>query len=362
MRLSPGDTVGILGGGQLGRMMALAAARLGLEVHIYAPDADSPAFTVAGRHTVAPYDDIAALTAFAETVDVVTYEFENVPVEPVRALGAKVRPGPDALAAAQDRLTEKSFLAECGLPVARHAAIDGPDDLAAALAAMGATGILKTRRMGYDGKGQLRLDGGEDPADAFRAIGSVPAILEELIPFSAETSTVLARAADGTVAAYDAPANVHSAGILRHSSLPGPIDPALADRAKAMVADVAARLSYVGVLTIEWFVTGDPDRPLIANEMAPRVHNTGHWTEDGAITSQFENHIRAVAGWPLGATTRLVDIRMDNLIGDDVLDWPRHLDNPAARLHLYGKREARPGRKMGHVNFVGRPVDSPRKA
>ncbi|WP_108658601.1 5-(carboxyamino)imidazole ribonucleotide synthase [Acuticoccus kandeliae] len=362
MRLSPGDTVGILGGGQLGRMMALAAARLGLETHIYAPDADSPAFAVAGRHTVAAYDDVAALAAFAETVSVVTYEFENVPVEPVRTLGDKVRPAPGALAVAQDRLIEKAFLKECGLPVARHAAVDNADDLAEAVAEFGPAGILKTRRLGYDGKGQLRLTGGEDFAEAFAAIGAVPAILEEMIAFQAETSTVLVRAADGTTEAYDAPANVHADGILRHSTLPGPLSAELAARAAEMVADVAARLDYVGVLTIEWFVTGDPARPLIANEMAPRVHNTGHWTEDGAITSQFENHIRAVAGWPLGSTRRLVDIRMDNLIGDDVDDWHAHLENPAARLHLYGKRAARPGRKMGHVNFMGQSVDSLRKA
>ncbi|MBJ3778628.1 5-(carboxyamino)imidazole ribonucleotide synthase [Acuticoccus mangrovi] len=361
MILSPGDTIGILGGGQLGRMMAMAAARLGLDCHIYAPDAASPAFSVARHHTVGAYDDAAALAAFAASVKVITYEFENVPVASVEGLSTLVRPAPPALAVAQDRLAEKAFLADCGLPVARHRAVDSAADIADAIAELGAPAILKTRRMGYDGKGQARLTADTDPAAAFDAIGAAPAILEEMIPFTAETSTVLARAADDRTVAYDAPANHHADGILRRSVLPGPLDPTTEAAAAEMVAAVAARLDYVGVLAIEWFVSADPARPLIANEMAPRVHNTGHWTEDGAITSQFENHIRAVAGWPLGATTRLVDITMQNLIGADADDWARHLENPAARLHLYGKGAHRPGRKMGHVNFVGRPVDSSAK-
>lgn len=355
--LSPGDTVGILGCGQLGRMLALAAARLGLKVHVYGPDADAPAAEVAGRHTRAPYEDAAALAAFARSVDVVTYEFENVPVEPVRALGDIVRPSAAALEVAQDRLAEKAFLSGCGLAVAPHAPVASVADLEAAVAVLGADAILKTRRLGYDGKGQVRLRPGDDLQAAYAAIDGVPAILEALVPFRAETSTVLARAADGSVAAYAAPANLHEGGILRRSTVPGPLSQAQEAEAARLTARVAERLFYVGVLAIEWFVTGDPDRPLVANEIAPRVHNTGHWTEDGALTSQFENHIRAIAGWPLGSPRRLADTTMVNLIGEDVAAWPSHLDAEGARLHLYGKRETRPGRKMGHVNFVGAVVD-----
>lgn len=357
MRLAPGDTLGIIGGGQLGRMLALAAARLGLAVHILDPQPDAPAFAVAARHTVAAYDDSAALAALAAAVDVVTYEFENVPVAPLRAFGDKVRPGVQALEVAQDRLTEKTFLAGCGLPVAPHAAVADAADLARALAAAGGEAILKTRRLGYDGKGQVRIVPGDDPVAALAAIGSAPAILESVVPFRAETSTVLVRAADGTSLAYAMPANHHDGGILRRSCVPGPLDPAREAAAVAMTRAVAERLAYVGVLAIEWFVTDDPACPLVANEMAPRVHNTGHWTQDGAVTSQFENHVRAVAGWPLGSPARIADVVMENLIGADALGWAAHLDNPTARLHLYGKREIRPGRKMGHVNFVSRPVD-----
>jgi 5-(carboxyamino)imidazole ribonucleotide synthase len=350
----PGDTLGILGGGQLGRMLALAAARLGLRVHVYAPEPDSPAFEVAARHTVAAYDDAAALARFAADVAVVTFEFENIPVAPLRALPV-VRPAPDALAVAQDRLHEKAFFAASGLLVAPHARVDDVAELRAALATLGAPAILKTRRFGYDGKGQVRITADDDPAAAIAAIGGAPAILEAVVPFAAETSTVLARGLDGRTVAWDAPANRNEGGILRRSTLPGPLPPPLAAEAERMTAAVAERLDYVGVLAIEWFVTESGD--LVANEMAPRVHNTGHWTEDGAVTSQFENHVRAVAGWPLGTPRRIVDIEMVNLIGDDADGWRRHLDNPAARLHLYGKREARPGRKMGHVNIVGYPVD-----
>jgi 5-(carboxyamino)imidazole ribonucleotide synthase len=357
MILKPGDTVGILGGGQLGRMLCLAAARLGLDTHVLAPERDAPAFRVATRHTSAPYEDESALADLAARCSVITYEFENVPIGPLRGVLHKLRPSRDALAVAQDRLAEKAYLAECGLPVARNVGVDGPRALAEAMDMIGLPAILKTRRFGYDGKGQVRLEAGADPADAWATIGSAPAILEELVPFVAETSIVLARAADGTSVVYDAPANVHEGGILRRSTVPGPLDDALVDRAQAMTRSVADRLGYVGCMAVEWFVTQDPDRPLVANEMAPRVHNTGHWTEDGAITSQFENHIRAIAGWPLGSTRRTCAVEMVNLIGDDADAWLRHLETSAARLHLYGKREVRPGRKMGHVNLIGAPVD-----
>ena len=357
MTLSPGATVGILGGGQLGRMLATAAAELGLAVHIFSPEADPPAADVARSTTIAPYEDAAALAAFAAAVDVVTYEFENVPVSAVRPLGDKVRPCPRALEVAQDRLTEKAFLAECGLPVAPHHAVDSAADVAAAMADFGGNGILKTRRLGYDGKGQVRLAPGADPAAAFAAIGEVPAIVEALVPFTAETSTVLARGLDGSVAAYAAPANVHSEGILRRSTVPGPLGADLEATAARHTAAVAEALGYVGVVALEWFLTDDPERPLIANEMAPRVHNTGHWTQDAAVASQFENHIRAIAGWPLGSTARTADAAMINLIGHDADDWAAHLDNRLAKLHLYGKKDTRPGRKMGHVNLLSRGVD-----
>ncbi|UOM36938.1 5-(carboxyamino)imidazole ribonucleotide synthase [Acuticoccus sp. I52.16.1] len=355
--LTPGATIGVLGGGQLGRMLATAAAELGFTVHIFCPDADPPAAAVAAATTIAAWEDEAALAAFAAAVDVVTYEFENVPVAAVRPLGDKVRPGPLALEVAQDRLAEKAFLAECGLPVAPHRDVASPGDIAAALEALGGHAILKTRRMGYDGKGQVRLTPGADVAAAFTAIGEVPAIVEALVPFQAETSTVLARGADGGIAAYAAPANEHAEGILRRSTVPGPLAAGLEAEAQRLTADVAAALGYVGVMAIEWFVTGETARPLIANEMAPRVHNTGHWTQDAALTSQFENHIRAIAGWPLGATTRTADATMVNLIGHDADDWRAHLDMEGAKLHLYGKRDTRPGRKMGHVNVVRRGVD-----
>ncbi|MEM8853862.1 MAG: 5-(carboxyamino)imidazole ribonucleotide synthase [Pseudomonadota bacterium] len=356
MSLSPGDTIGMLGGGQLGRMMALAAARLGLKTHIYAPPGDAPAADVAAAHTSAAYDDAAALAAFVTNVDVVTYEFENVPVAPLRPHAAHVRPAITALEAAQDRVTEKAFLAESGLPVVRHAAVDSAADLAAAARHVGLPAILKTRRFGYDGKGQVRVEPGHDLGAAFAAIGEAPAILEAAIPLAAETSTILVRSADGACLAYDHPLNAHSEGILRRSTLPGPLSPTQAGEAQALVAALADALSYVGVLTVEWFI--DTEGRLIANEMAPRVHNTGHWTEDGARTSQFENHVRAIAGWPLGPVERAGPIEMRNLIGSDVDGWRDYLHNDRARLHLYGKAAARPGRKMGHVNIVPPPVDN----
>ncbi|XWN32790.1 MAG: 5-(carboxyamino)imidazole ribonucleotide synthase [Devosia sp.] len=356
MILSPGDTIGMLGGGQLGRMMALAAARLGLKVHIFAPPGDTPAADVAAAHTSAAYDDGEALAAFVSAVDVVTYEFENVPVAPLRPHATKVHPSIAALEAAQDRLTEKAFLARSGLPVVRHAPVESAADLADATRHVGLPAILKTRRFGYDGKGQVRLEPGSDLPAAFAAIGEAPALLEAAIPLAGETSTILVRGADGRSLAYDHPLNAHSEGILRRSTLPGPLNAAQEGEARGLTAALAEALSYVGVLTVEWFI--DTDGQLIANEMAPRVHNTGHWTEDGAVTSQFENHVRAIAGWPLGPVDRKGAIEMHNLIGNDVDAWREHLHNVNARLHLYGKAAARPGRKMGHVNFMPPPVDN----
>ena len=355
--LATGATIGIVGGGQLGRMLGLAALDLGFRVHVFAPpEADNVAFAIAHDTVEAPYEDAAAMARFAAGVDVLTYEFENVPVAALADIATPIHPSPQALLKAQDRLTEKAFLAECGLPVGRHAPVASVAQLDAAREAI-PDGILKARRLGYDGKGQARVTPDVPSADAFAEIGAVPAILEARIPFRAETSLVLVRGMDGASRAYDRAHNSHEAGILRETAFPAPVDAAAAGKAAAWVARLCEALAYVGVIGVEFFVTGDPETPLIANEMAPRVHNTGHWTMDGADTSQFENHIRAIAGWPLGSTQRRADVTMRNLIGDEIDDLPAHLQNPAAMPHVYGKRETRPGRKMGHVNFIAGTVD-----
>ncbi|MGH2340522.1 5-(carboxyamino)imidazole ribonucleotide synthase [Segnochrobactraceae bacterium EtOH-i3] len=357
--LSPGDTIGILGGGQLGRMIALAAARLGLRTHIFCPDADSPAFDVAHAFTRAPYDDRAALSSFAASVEVITYEFENVPVETVAFLETlvPVRPGAHSLALSQDRLTEKSFLVQAGVPVAPHAAVSDAADLEAALTRIGGPGILKTRRFGYDGKGQTRIAPGEDAVAALARLGNRPSILEGFVPFVAECSAVVARGLDGSVAAFDIAENVHIDHILKWSRVPAPSVPAATQaKARQIGATVAAALGHVGVLCVEFFVVhAAGETRLIANEIAPRVHNSGHWSEDGALTSQFEQHVRAVAGWPLGSPATRAPTEMENLIGADADDWATILASPEARLHLYGKRETRAGRKMGHVNRPLKP-------
>jgi len=352
--LPPGSVIGILGGGQLGRMMIPAAARLGYRCAVYAPEADSPACHLTDQYIVADYTDIAALERFAGMVDIVTYEFENIPLEAVERLAAlrPVRPGPGALAQTQDRLTEKRFLNEtCGIPTAACRAIDGPGDIPAAIAALGAPLLLKTRRMGYDGKGQVRISAEADPAQAWESLGRTPAIAEAVVPFDREISVVLARGMDGATGAYPPGENRHGGGILRRTHLPAALPDALAARAVGMAERVAEKLDYVGVLAVEMFVTDGPGE-ILANEIAPRVHNTGHWTLEGAVTDQFEQHIRAIAGLPLGATDALGPVRMENLIGADIDRRADLLADPRARLHDYGKGEARPGRKMGHVTWL----------
>ncbi|MEM9223888.1 MAG: 5-(carboxyamino)imidazole ribonucleotide synthase [Pseudomonadota bacterium] len=357
MSLAPGSAVGIIGGGQLGRMLAMAALRLGLRVHVYAPpEADNVAFAAAHHAVEGAYDDRLALKRFAAGVDVLTYEFENVPPTVFDGIATPVRPSPLALATAQDRLPEKAFLAACGLATARYAAIHSVDELDRVREAI-PKGFLKTRRLGYDGKGQVRVDGAMASRDALDTIGNAPAIFEEAIPFTDETSVVLVRTEAGDLASYAPSRNEHEGGILRRTSFPGPLNPEFEAVARRWTANVAEALSYVGVLAVEYFVTEDPERPLIANEMAPRVHNTGHWTMDGALTSQFENHIRAICGWPLGSTSRTAEVTMVNLLGEEASDVAGHLHNRLARAHIYGKRTARPGRKMGHVNFLTRTVD-----
>jgi len=351
--LPPGSSIGILGSGQLGRMLAMAAARLGLKTHVYCEES-GPAFDVATETTKAAFNDAAALAAFARSVDAVTYEFENVSVATARHLArtVPVRPSARVLEVAQDRLAEKEFAAALSIPVAPFRAIDGPEDLRDALDRLPAPAILKTRRLGYDGKGQASLEPGGDAAAAWAALGSKPCVLEQRIAFACELSALVVRGHDGEIAGYDCPANTHENGILRRSVVPSGLPEADLARARDIAGRIAAALDYVGVLAVEMFYLG-PDAPaagrLIVNEFAPRVHNSGHWTIEACAVSQFENHMRAVAGWPLGPTARHSDAEMVNLIGKEALDWRRLAAEPGACLHLYGKRQARDGRKMGHV-------------
>jgi 5-(carboxyamino)imidazole ribonucleotide synthase len=353
--LAPGSTIGILGGGQLGRMLALAAARLGLDVVILTPDAGSPASKVSRETIVAAYDDEGALARLAALADVVTYEFENVPAATVAALngrGAPTAPGPLALAVAQDRVEEKTFLNAANAPTVAFAPVDSAADIVAALPRIGLPALLKTRREGYDGKGQAWIRAPDDADAAFASVGGVPSILEARAAFTRELSIIAARGRDGQTAFYPLSENVHEGGILRTTFAPAAVTPALQAEAERIAGEVLGRLDYVGVMGIELFDLGDGT--LLVNEIAPRVHNTGHWTQDGCEVDQFEQHIRAVAGWPLGDTTPAVSVEMTNLLGDEVLGWAALAADPEARLHLYGKGEPRPGRKMGHVNRVRR--------
>ncbi|MGE0239768.1 MAG: 5-(carboxyamino)imidazole ribonucleotide synthase [Parvibaculaceae bacterium] len=351
--LPPNSVIGILGGGQLGRMLALAAARLGLKCHIFAPEAESPAFQVAARHTCAAYDDRAALETFAAAVDVVTYEFENVPAETAALLAAlkPLAPGADALATSQDRLTEKTFLARIGLATAPFADVDGLAGLEQAVARIGRPAILKTRRFGYDGKGQITVTAETPLAAAWAAIGARPAILEGFVDFETEVSVIAARGWDGAIAVYDVPENRHADHILRESVVPAGIAPETAAAARDIAGRITAALDYVGVIGVELFLARDKGTErLIVNEIAPRVHNSGHWTMDACVVSQFEQHVRAVAGWPLGSPERHSDVVMTNLLGDEVQDWRKLAGEPRTGLHLYGKTRSPPGRKMGHIN------------
>ena len=352
--LPPGSTIGILGGGQLGRMLAVAAAQLGYKAHIYAPDAESVAADVAAYHTQAAWDDEPRLAAFAAHCDVVTYEFENVPVDTVRFLSGHVavRPGMAGLKIAQDRLEEKTFVAGLGGRPAPFAAVPDRAALDAAVAELGAPAILKTVRMGYDGKGQARIMAPADADAAWDGIGRHAAVLEAFVTFDHEFSVLLVRGIDGETRFWDSPVNVHEGGILATSTLPPPqvvLDQQ--DAARALMARIADTLDYVGVLTGEFFVGRDGP---IFNEMAPRVHNSGHWTIEGAVVSQFENHIRAVAGLPLGSTaTAALPVVMHNLIGGGIETVPDLLADAACHVHHYGKAEVRDGRKLGHATWVG---------
>jgi 5-(carboxyamino)imidazole ribonucleotide synthase len=353
--LQPGSTLGIVGGGQLGRMLAIAAAQLGLKVHVFAPDAHSPAFDVAAVHTIAAYDDEAALVRFAQSVQAVTYEFENVPGRTAEILSAHapLAPNAHALTTTQDRLAEKTFLAGLGIPTAPFAAVSSEAELLEALDRIGQPAVLKTRRFGYDGKGQIMIRAGVDAGTAWEELGRTPCILEGFVPFEREVSVVAARTADGAFAAYDLCANEHKAHILDVTRVPALVSGQTERQAVAVAEAIAQSLDYVGVLAVEMFlVRENGSEHLVVNEIAPRVHNSGHWTIEGATTSQFEQHVRAVSGWPLGSVARLGRVEMRNLIGDDADAWASLLGEPGAHLHLYGKPEARPGRKMGHVTRV----------
>jgi 5-(carboxyamino)imidazole ribonucleotide synthase len=352
--LPPGAVVGILGGGQLGRMMAHAAHRLGYKTHIYTTHRGS-ATQVSSRKTVAAYDDTGALEAFAASVDVVTYEFENVPSATAAFLQERVavHPGPRALEVCQHRVREKTFLRdEVGVATTAWGAANGPDEVRAWVERLGRPCVLKTASGGYDGKGQIIVGAGVDPAEAWarltRGDPSVDCIVEAFVAFVCEASVVVARDQFGTVAPFDLAENEHRHHILHRSTVPARVGPGVQERAREVATRVVQALDYVGVLGVELFITADGG--VLVNELAPRPHNSGHWTMDAAVTSQFEQAVRAVVGHPLGSPQRIVDAEMTNLIGDDVLAVPELLAEPFLKLHLYGKTEIRPGRKMGHVN------------
>jgi len=346
--LAPGAVIGILGGGQLGRMLSVAAARLGLRTIIYDPSSEPPAGQVAEATRQGAWDDTAALSAFARDCAVVTYEFENIPAQALDALeaGAPVYPPRAALATSQDRLDEKTFLTGLGLHTAPFADITDLASLEAAVARLGRPSILKTRRLGYDGKGQVRINEDTDLGDALASLAGAPAILEGFIPFTAEISVIGARGQDGRTAAFDPGENTHAEGILRTTRVPASAPSSVRTDAVLATAKILSALDYVGVIGVEFFVT---PAGLLVNEFAPRVHNSGHWTQNGCLIDQFEQHIRAIAGWPLGDGARHSDIEMENLIGDDMDRLPA-LAAEGCAIHLYGKAETRPGRKMGHVN------------
>ncbi|MDA1071026.1 MAG: 5-(carboxyamino)imidazole ribonucleotide synthase [Proteobacteria bacterium] len=355
--IAPGGTIGIVGGGQLGRMTALAAASLGYRCHIFCPENDSPAAQVAAEATVAPYEDTGALDRFAASVDVVTYEFENLPTPSFARMGAlvPVRPHWRCLETTQDRVTEKDFVNAQGIPTAPYRAVDGPQALARALEELGRPAILKTTRLGYDGKGQVAIRDGDDPAEAWERMGGGAGILEGFVAFEREISAIVARGIDGTMANFDIVWNEHRDHILAATHAPAPIPAAQAREAMEISRRLAEALDLVGLLAVEMFVA--PGGRLLVNELAARPHNSGHWTIDACVSSQFEQFVRAVAGLPLGDPGRHSDAVMENLLGDAIDAWPALLAEPGTKLHLYGKAQARPGRKMGHATRLY-PLDS----
>jgi len=351
LTLLPGSTIGILGGGQLGRMLAVAASRLGLKTHIYSDEPNAPAFDVAAHSAIGGYDDEKSLAGFVANVDVITCEFENVPANALEVAGraAPVFPSAKSFAVAQDRLAEKDFVSALGIAVAPYAAVASLDELRAGLARVEAPALLKTRRLGYDGKGQILIHTEAEAESAWETIGGVPSVLEGVVRFEREVSVIAVRGQDGTVRFYDVVENVHQGGILATSRVPARISDSIVFEARNIAGKIAEALQHVGVLCVEMFEREGEMPHLIVNEFAPRVHNSGHWTIDACLISQFENHVRAICGWPLGDVARHSDAVMTNLIGADVDAWPMLAAEPGTAVHLYGKAEARPGRKMGHV-------------
>ncbi len=354
--LPPGSTIGILGGGQLGRMSALAAQQLGYNCHIYCPDENAPAKQVTAFSTRATYDNKKALSAFAKACDVITFEFENIPSEAARYLAGKVpvHPGPEILEICQNRLREKDFCNSNGVPTARYSEVTGPGSLERVMRDIGIPAVLKTTELGYDGKGQVALSSSSDPEEAWNAMAGgregVVGIVESFIDFRCEISVIVARGLFGAIETYVPVENQHHNHILDKTIAPARVSPIVSERAEVIARHLAEAIGLVGLLAIEMFVTRDDE--VLVNELAPRPHNSGHWTIDACFTSQFEQFIRAVAGLPLGSIYRHSDAVMKNLIGDEVDQWAEYLKEPGSKLHLYGKKEARPGRKMGHVTRV----------
>ena len=354
-----GSTIGILGGGQLGRMLAIAAANLGMKTHIFCPDPNSPAFEVAGCKTVADYTDYASLETFANSVDIVTYEFENVPVETAKNIMQFVplAPNEKALSISQDRLLEKQFLKSLGVKISEFEPVRSLSDLHSALSIIGTPAVLKTTRLGYDGKGQRIIKSPNDAEQAYTDLAGVELVLEAFIPFEMEISIIIARNEQGKTAIFDPAQNVHKNHILHTSTVPANISLQTEADAKNIASLIAQALNYTGILAIEFFVVGTGDQQyLLVNEIAPRVHNSGHWTQDVCPSDQFDQHIRAICNWPLGDTSRLADVTMTNLIGDDIFSFQGKL-LPNEFPHLYGKSQSRLGRKMGHINTIISPKE-----
>lgn len=351
--IPPGSTIGIVGGGQLGRMLAMAAARLGYHTHIYTPEENSPAAEVATRATVAEYTDIAAMTAFAAAVEVVTFEFENIPANVLAAMEntVAVHPSAEMLRISQNRLREKNFIRAQGIGTAPFLPVRSLAELENAVQELGCPAILKTAEMGYDGKGQVKILADTDLAVAWESLHTLEAVLEGFVDFTCEISVIVARAANGETQCFEAAENVHRHHILHTTTVPAAISAATAEAAEKIAIRLAEAVGLVGLLAVEMFVTKTGD--VLVNELAPRPHNSGHWTLDAALTSQFEQQIRAICGLPLGNPARQANAVMTNIIGDEVKNWQMYLQDPRAKLHLYGKAEARPGRKMGHVTVVG---------
>lgn len=345
--------MGILGGGQLGRMLAIAARRMGYRVHAYEPQPDCPAGQICDGEVNAPYTDSASLRAFAERVDVISFEFENIPRSAVEAVASirPVRPRGEVLHICQNREREKTFLQANGFPCAPFRVVDSSEALRTALAEIGTPAVLKTADFGYDGKGQIKITGEVDADEIWKRFGAPRGVLEKWIPFQAELSVVCARGLDGTIAAFPASENIHTNHILDLSIVPARFAASILKRAEDLASEIISKLDVVGLLAVEFFLTSNGE--LLVNELAPRPHNSGHFTFDACVTSQFEQQLRAVCGLPLGSPQLLRPVVMWNILGDlwnhGTPDWSAVLRDPRAKLHLYGKSEARPGRKMGHV-------------